>query len=318
LKIRLIKSMDKEATTSLIGSQGSRDLSWQGIRSGHRAFLPLSLHLSDSLFSLLEEGFLHLPTAYSWPGGSERELYLFSRSPLGRLLWETVSGCRPLPPRAQVREEALQRGLPIPAGEILENLRLLPEAEGTGLPRQADFDNELALWLDIKNPEAARLSGRQRTLRRAQKTPINEELAEEIARIVFVDGLPRFPDQYLYDYYRPELVEYSFSGPLVAEKEFFDHITLRDRQGQLLDVEGTETAQALLLASCDGRSTVALPEDRNLTATIVERYRRDLKAMHRNLVQQAHIRLADPQAADSLASMVWRSALLPPWELMEI
>jgi hypothetical protein len=320
LRIRLIKSMDKEATARLIGPQGSKELSWQRICSEHRAFLPLGLHLSASLFSLLEEGFLHLPSASSWPDGSERELYLFSRSPLGRLLWETVSGCRPLPPREQVREEALQRGLPIPTGEILENLRLLPGTDDTGLPRQTDFDKELELWLetDFKNPEAARSPARRQPLRRTQKTPISEELAEEIARRVFVDGLPRFPEQYMYGYYRPRLVEYTFSGPLIAEEEFFDRFTLRDRNGRLLDVEGTETAQALLLASCDGRSTVALPEDRHLTATIVERYRSDLKAMHRNLVQQAHIRLTDPQAADSLASMVWRSALLPPWELVDI
>jgi hypothetical protein len=318
IRLRLVKSIGEEEMATLTGPHGSRELPWRRICSEHRSLLPLGLQLSDPLFSLLEEGFLHLPTASSWSDGNERELYLFSRSPLGRVLWETVSGGRPLPPRAQLREDAVHRGLPIPAAEILENLRLLPVTEDTGLPRQADFDSELALWLeaDFKGPEGGRSERRQST-RQTRKTVLCEELAEEIAKSVFVDGLPKFPEQYLYDHYRPKLVEYTFSGPLTTEEEFFDRFTLRDREGRLLDVEGSETAQALLLASVNGRTAVALPEDRHLTATIVERYRSDLKALHRKLVQQTHIRLTDPQAADALATRIWHLALLPPRELMD-
>jgi hypothetical protein len=319
LQLRLTKEAAPEGMTTLIGPGEPRHLSWGSIRAGHRSLLPLSLHLSDELFSLLEGGFLHIPNEADWPAVNERELFLFTRSSLGRLLWGIVSGGRPLPSRQLLRDEALRRGLPLPAPEILENLRLLCREEAHALPAQGDIDRELALWLgagvDLSGQGARPPSSRPAP--RPAQQPDNADLAGQIARAVFVDGLPRFPEQYLYDYYRPQLVEYRFSGPLVVDSEFFDRITLQDRQGALLEVEGAETAQALLLASFGERSSVALPADRQLTATILDRYRNDLKALRRALVQHAHSRLAGSRAADTLAETIWRSFPLPPGELVD-
>ncbi|MFQ5578458.1 MAG: hypothetical protein ACE5G8_15865, partial [Anaerolineae bacterium] len=99
LQLRLTKGFDPEGVTTLVGPEGMRQVPWGKIRGGHRSLLPLALHLPDDLFSLLEEGFLQIPAAHGCPDAGERELYLFSRSSLGRLLWGIVSGGRPLPQR---------------------------------------------------------------------------------------------------------------------------------------------------------------------------------------------------------------------------
>jgi hypothetical protein len=87
--------------------------------------------------------------------------------------------------------------------------------------------------------------------------------------------------------------------------------------GEALQVEGGETARALLLVSHSGRTAVSLPEDRGLTATILERYLKDLELLRSNLARATHIRIPDPKAADSLVCKIWESLSLPPWDLVK-
>lgn len=320
LQLRLTKSVNPDGVATVAGPGGDRQLPWGRVAGGRRSILPLALHLPHDLFALLEEGGLHFVTEADWPDVGERELYLFSRSSLGRLLWHTVSGGRPLPQRKTLRDEIIRRGLPLPATEILKNLRLLSWEEGRELPPRAVIDSELSLWLGSGITLPGRVganSSRRATPRPAPKVADDRELTEQIKEAVFVDGLPRFPEQYLYDHYRPQLVDYAFDGPLAAGDEFFGRFTLRDRQNNVLEVEGSETARALLLASFGDSPSVSLPADRHLTATILDRYLLDLKSLRRDLLQQTHARLTDTRAADTLADGIWRSTALPPWDLID-
>lgn len=319
LRIRLGKTPPGEALTILTGPSETRTIPCHALRGSHPAIYPLTLDLPTEILSLINEGDLGIPSEATWPTPWEREVFLFSRSSLGRMLWQIVGGGQPLPRRALLRENALQQGLPLPATETLKNLRLLAWTDGDPLPTTAVLDAELALWLGTDphlrppSPQAVKSA----PLPPPPSGPANSrDLAEELIRDIFVDGLPRFPEQYLYDHYRPNLQEFTIAGPLAIGDEFFERLTLYDPQGTAVEVEGKETARALVLASCDGRTHIALPCDRQLTEEILERYLTDLRNLHRALIQQAHRRIAEPRAANAMVERVWASLPIPAWDLV--
>lgn len=321
LRLRLTKGGDRQEPTTITGPDSTRQLCPDLSEDAPRSLLPLALDLPEDRFALLEKGLLRFPEKSDWPHDREREVFLFGRSSWGGALWKIISGDAPLPGPQHLREAALRYGLPLPAEEILEEIRQLdwdgPEGEE---PSQNEVDRQLAGWLGDAPPLLNR--PREKAGRRAQRSPVRKisatsELGAEISREVFVDGVPRFPEHYLYDYYRPQLEEYHFSGPLVPEEEFFGQTVLCDSGGTLLQIENRETARALILASYSGRVPVGLPVDHLVTAAIVDRYLSDLVELRQSLIKITHVRLADARAADALAQRIWGSLALPPWSLLE-
>lgn len=309
LRLKLAKEQRAETMTVFTSPEGSRETLWEQLREGHRSLLPLTLDLPQPLFSLLDKKVLQLGGNEQW-SRDQRGIVLFSRSTIGRQLWRVVSGGKPLP-SPQELEPLRRNGLPLPAAEVLRQLQILPV---NGDPSAAIIDRELELWLGPLPAEGrpvAEAAGRRRTVR------VTDALAEEVSHVVFLDGLPRFPEHYLYDHYRPSLTEYRFIPPLNMGGEFFGQMTLVDGQGSTLTVEGEETARALLLATYSTASPVALPVERRLTAELLERYLADLHRLRQSLVREAHRRLADPRAADQLIERVWGAHPLPPWPLVE-
>jgi hypothetical protein len=319
LHIRLDKMPPSEALTTLIGPAETRTISGHAAQGSHPAIYPLTLDLPAELLSLIDEGDLIIPTNATWPTPWEREVFLYSRSSLGRLLWQIVGGGQPLPRRAFLKESSLQQGLPLPVTETLKNLRLLAWSDGDPLPTTATLDIELALWLGtdpLLRPVPRQAVKPNFAAASSTRPEVAGDLAEELIREVFVDGLPRFPEQYLYDHYRPRLQEFTVAGPLVIGDEFFERLTLYDPQGKTVEVEGMETARALVLASCDGRTHIALPCDRQLTAEILDRYLVDLRKLRSTLVQQAHRRISEPRSAAAMVKRVWASLPLPRWDMV--
>ncbi|UWZ80965.1 hypothetical protein L9S41_06115 [Geoalkalibacter halelectricus] len=141
------------------------------------------------------------------------------------------------------------------------------------------------------------------------------ERAGIVAR-VFADGLPQFPEKYLYAHFRPELQEFTVSGALRIEDAFLGVWELVDGSGHKIQVEGEETAQALVLASHGANRPLRVPRDRHLTAAIVEKYLQDLQALRLALLRETHSRRERPQAARFWAKRIWESLPLPPWELI--
>jgi hypothetical protein len=316
IAMALSKDRRPEQTTLFENPSGSRQLGWQEICEGHRSLLPLVLNLDESTYSLVETGRLAIPAAEDWPIAMEREILLFSRSSLGRLLWNVVSGGQPLPLMKNIEEQFRRQGLPLPGQVVLDNLGLLGWREDQPLPSTSVLDEEIGRWLGngVVIAETAP-SPRSQAIRHRAGVP-TADVVEQICAEVFADGLPRFPEQYLYDHYRPQLVSYHFAPPLLICGEFFGLFTLQDAAGQTIDVEGDETTRALLLVAAAGRSAVDLPTDRHLTATILEQYLRDLRNLRQALVRQSHVRIANTGAAAHMTEKIWNNQQLPPWELI--
>jgi predicted nucleotidyltransferase len=136
---------------------------------------------------------------------------------------------------------------------------------------------------------------------------------EEITRTVFVDGVPQFPEHYLMDIYRPELIHYNLHGPLEVAEQFFDRISLRTFESDhRIEVSGKPAAEALILVSHAERSGVDLPKDEGLLEELLEKYRADLKRLWNNLVKECRLEEPHRQAAIRLARRIWRQQGLPP------
>jgi hypothetical protein len=321
LCLRLFKELRPGHTTVFRGNEGtSRQVSWQRLRTAHPALLTLARNLSDDLFALLDDGRLALPADEHWEPRREKALYLYTRSTLGRFLWQMTSGGRSLPRRQNLRRDLLHAGLPVPDGPALGQLQQLADSAGEAFPSIREIDREVERWLgnSVSRSDLSKESG-SRTDLAGPRTPADRTgLAEEVAGKIFVDGLPRFPEHYLFDYYRPQLAEYVFDAPLALVGQFFDTVELRDRQGQIIRVEGDETARALQLAAATatGSLQVRLPTDREILAAILERYLADLEALRQTLLRETHRRLADPKAAAAMAEQIWTDRSLPPWPLV--
>lgn len=305
LRCRLRKEIRPNALAVIEGLGGRRTIACSQVRNLPSSGLIFALDLPPAVYTLLERG--ELTPAAALPG-EEWGLYLFSRSSLGRTLWQTAQGRRPLPGRHDLGQ-LQQHGLPLPPGEILCDLQRLAPPEAGEPPLQA-LDAALARWCgelplapSISSPRplpSRRQRGRNRVLR-------------ELLHAVGGEGLPLFPEHYLYAHYRPELREYRFAPPLAFDEEFFGRFVLRDRLGAELNVEGRETARALFLASFGESRPILLPVEQALTAAILDRYLADLRRLRETLVREAHRRLADSAAADRLIEGVWKTLSLPPW-----
>jgi len=275
----------------------------------------LLIALPEELRQALEDARLRIPSRDNWPEALERGIFLFTRSSLGRYLWRVTSGGRPLPRRRALQKELCRRGLPLPDATVLTGLQRLTGKNGAAAG-QAALDRELSLWLDIPHslPTAADPARRAADAAPDPSDPDNPD--ETIARQVFVDGIPLFPEHYLYDYYRPELIEHAVAGPLRIDGEFFDAVTLRTAERGTLQVEGRETARALVLISSVRSGPVALPADRHITTVILERYLDDLRRLRHKLIREIFRQQSDAQAAETLVEKLWKEQRLPPWHLV--
>ena len=128
-----------------------------------------------------------------------------------------------------------------------------------------------------------------------------------------MDGIPRFPEDYLMHLYRPEKVCYELSGPLEIGETFFGKVSLQTKDGEhKIEVSGRLNAEALVLASYTGAAKVSLPTDNDLLEELVKNYRSDLGRLWDSLNREC--RRAEPQrqAAIKLARKIWQQQGLPP------
>jgi hypothetical protein len=321
VRVGLIKAkLPDQQTEILTDRDDRREIPWRELNEGHHSLWVLALRLPDEIFALLEEGTLQCPDEKEISSFGEEGLFLFARSSLGRFMWKIISGGKPLPARKNLPPDLVRYGLPLPSMQVLENLRLSLAGKGESVS-QGQIDKELSLWLGssphLPQPcgEAARPRKPSKTA--PQKTLLESQLLNALASEVFVDGVPRFPEHYLYDYYRPPLHEYAFQPPLIVGEEFLGCYSLKDREGNVFEIEGKETARALLLLSHLGVSSVALPADRGIMAEILDRYLADLHKLRRDLLRRSHLQVTESRTAERIARKVWESLPLPAWERID-
>ncbi len=139
-------------------------------------------------------------------------------------------------------------------------------------------------------------------------------LADKIAARVFLDGLPNFPGHYLRRIDLPPLRSYQLPGPLKTDSCFFDRVRLTGPGGVVVEADHPVEAEALLLASRDGRAEVALPADPDVTASLLAAYRSDLQQLWQALLDECRRHHPAQRRALSLARRLWRERQLPEVE----
>ncbi len=312
LQLTLIRSALAVPVTEITLSSRQRQVPWAWLRAGHLSRLPLALHLPDRLFSSLVEEQLTIPEETDWPAALEWGVLLFTRSTLGRGLWRLLAPNQPLPNPARLKQALLERGLPLPRPGILLQLQQFPPLPAGGLPGVAQIDAELSPWFETN--QADLLSPPPGSKRQAPSLPRSDRgaLAESLRDEVFSDGLPVFPEQYLYAYYRPPLQDFDFTPPLQRGDEFFGKVIFHDAGGQVLEAGTRELALALQLVAATGRSKVSLPADPEVQAAVLDRYLQDLRDLHGRLTRLAHGRAADQAQAIEVINTIWQGLKLPP------
>ncbi len=308
--MHLRKTKSSEACTRLYGlGTKARRIPWRELRIAPRSFLALNLDLSEPFHHLLENGRLVFPSAHASHPDAQ-DVVCFARTTLGRHLWQIVSGDETFPAEKNTPERWAEKTIPLPEARILKALRELGGCSAkrleTEMAHLLDYDSSL---LPASNTAPRQKPQRSKTLS-AQET-------EEMLTALLSDGRRRFPDHYLYDYYRPQLRSYRISGPLVQKEEFLGTFELTDNEGNSINVQGEETARALILASYDCQGTIELPTDRQLISEILTRYQQDLRVLRRKFLREAHARHGKARPARQLANRLWESLGLPPWELVE-
>lgn len=314
--LRIEKTTDDDRMTSLSHSGTTRTVEWRWLNAQHPSLLSLALYLPDPLFSLLQKGSLCLPALQAWPDHCTEAIFTFTRSALGQAFWQLLGDGRPLPRRALLQKEVLRTGLPLPPPKVLDQLQKAMAGETSESTRHRAYERELALWLDsdLSSLAAGSWAEGYETISARDVEPDPKELAEAIAQEVFVDGLPVFPDHYLYDYYRPELRNYTFTPPLSRGSEFFGRVELIDKQERRLEVEGLDAARALILCAAAGKTSTALPVEGHVITTILQRYLADLRTLHQALSRSCHRHCTDSQQAEALIDTIWASQPLPCWK----
>jgi len=137
------------------------------------------------------------------------------------------------------------------------------------------------------------------------------QLAAAIAVKVFRDGLPNFPGDYLRRLDPGELRSYPLPGPLHAESQFFQHVYLRGTDGTVVEAANSADAEALVLASRDGRARVDLPVDPTMTARMTAAYQGDLRRLWQALLVECRRHLPVQRQALALARRLWDERGLP-------
>ena len=312
LRLELVKSRDEEPALSIVRPAGKRTLDpglWGTAPAG---ILALAVTLPDPLWSLLDSQLLLLQAAGELPGECVAGVILFAQSSVGRALWQILGQGQALPRRERLAAAFAERHMPLPRMDILSHLARFGAENSASLPGQASIDAALAPWFGSEfatgmAPSPARHPGP------AVPPPIDAGAARSTLRQeIFQDGLPLFPDHYLFAHFRPTLEHYRFTPPLVRAGEFFGQITLNDVNGQRLTAPSPAMAQALELVAAMGRTDVGLPSDPVIMEDILNRYLRDLQTFHGELLRRTHAMVPDPRQAQRLARDLWRELELPP------
>lgn len=318
LRLQLRKEPAAPQTIVTIGGAQDRHLPRVFFDPARSSMLAMALALPQETFALLLDGTLKPCTSGPLTTAQRRGAELFCRSSLGERLWDLIAPGSPLPDGEALFDRLAVQGMPLPAENILAQLAAsLPPAPD--LPTMSAIDRELGRWLDLSRIALTSTAGsvQKGRLQRRIGSRAAGSLEERIVRHVFRDGVPRFPEHYLLDHFRPDTRTYELSGPLAIRTTFFDSIYLEDANGGGFEVEGMETAQALVLASHCNSGAVLLPTDRQLTAALLARYLKDLQRLRQRLRRQAYLEVPDPRQADALCGKIWSRQALPPATLLD-
>jgi hypothetical protein len=314
LDLLLIKDGGYDIPLLVSTPEGSRTFEGGLLRTAPASLWALAVGLCAPLWELLENRLLRPVTADDWPQELESGVVLFAHSTLGLALWQVLGLGQPLPDRERLPAILKLRHFPLPKREMLAHLQRLALEHPRELPSQSCIDAELAPWFSPPPPRPAQpepAAAPPAMLKKDVEVPDYAFLKEVLQREVFQDGVPVFPEHYLFTHFRPRLQEYRFTPPLLRGEQFFGQVTLKDQAGQSLQTPTLEMAQALELISDMGRQGVSLPTDPLVLEDILDRYLHDLRTLHRALQRRVHALVADPRQAQRISRRLWSDLGLP-------
>ena len=312
LDLLLVKGSKADELILIDRGEEQRRVDHRVLREAPASLWALAIELSGELWRLIEEGLLHPPAAESWPRDLEYGALLFAHSTIGRALWRVLGQGQALPdPRRLPKVLATQR-FPLPQRDVLLHLQRLATAADDSIPSPARIDTELKPWFEVApRPAVASASPPLPKSKPGPEAVHPQALQEILQREVFADGLPVFPEHYLFAHFRPQLLEFSFTPPLLRCGEFFGQVTFEDQTGQRFNVPSAEMAQALELTAATGRQEAALPTEPHIMQDILSRYLQDLRTLHGALHRRVHALVADPRQAQKTVRKLWDDSGLP-------
>jgi hypothetical protein len=269
--------------------------------------LRYALELSPRLFDLVKSGELKALAAAGEEQKETAALLYFSQSSLGRKLWGLQTGAMPPAEEELVVQEGLKFGWLVPDLFHLQDLKRLLNVQQS----PAEIDLRIEHLLNLPKNESFD-QGDYPAPHETQLKQVSRSFAEDLLHQLKIEGIPQFPQTYLYQLATGPLQQYQFTPPLKLNQELLGEYELEDAQGRKLQITGEETKDALLLASGLNLSSLEIPQDRQQTAAMIDRYRQDLLQLQEKMTRLCHQHIEQLPAAQRLQKKLWQQLPLPP------
>ncbi len=170
----------------------------------------------------------------------------------------------------------------------------------------AQFSQQLTTEILLPGTPASKTASHGKT-----DTQVPKNLKQEIIDQLNAQGIPNFPDQYLYFLEQPDTVSYSITPPLKVASRLLGQFELEDADGRTIQGFGEELEQALLICARSGKTTIDLPKNRVQLEQLLQLYRKDLDNLHQQLSDLSYRQIKKPQAARNLVRSIWKKLALP-------
>ncbi len=310
--LRLTRRQEELSTQCLLADGRVRTLELGTNHNQSALRLRCALELPDLFYDLFMEQQL-VPLSESGEQLEElNALAAYAKSRMGQQLWRQRTP-HPLP---NTTEKLLQEGKEIhwlipETTHLKEFHQLLSQQQKCRTSLEPD--ELLAQVFGL--PHNASIGQFQTPAREELGTkPINRNLSDDLLRQIERDGVPHFPQTYLYRQATGPLHSYRFVPPLRLRQELLGEYELEDTSGARFHVTGEETKDALLLASALGVTTLEIPEDRQQTAEMLDNYRLDLLKLQEKLTRLCLLHIEQPHVAQRLQKKLWQQLPLPPFK----
>ncbi|MDY0191611.1 MAG: hypothetical protein RBR22_12865 [Desulfuromonas sp.] len=305
------KEHDIMVQTKLSGDQ-QRSIAWSQLSTADPEFFALALNLKEPLFQLITQGKLKfIANQTDW---NQAGIELYIKSTLAQALRQHL---------IPASTSNWQPRIPLPSAALLEDLAIKVATTARPAETLKTIDKIIKQQLNLSAAEPAIAPRNKKatlTVQQNSKT-VTSELRQKLINIAELTGVPQFPEQYLFDHYKPELVSYpQATQPWQITSEFMGTFQLSpnslEENKPTLNVDNEYLACAIVLASW-GELTVKLPVDLAIVEKIVKRYLGDLSELHRSIWSTAHAAIPRHETANRLVNKSWKTLGLPPWKTVD-
>ncbi|MFO7831232.1 MAG: hypothetical protein R6V18_04545 [Desulfuromonadaceae bacterium] len=144
-----------------------------------------------------------------------------------------------------------------------------------------------------------------------------QNLRQQLAHELDSQGLPEFPDAYIYHISAEDLEKFNLDhAPWHICQSFMGSHSLCNSLGHSACEATGAKAHALVLASYLHKS-VLVPKSEEQCNSILHYYLEDLKRVYLHIMEEAHAHLKTSAAAKRFGNKFWKELPLPPWKISQ-